>query len=694
MSDLGLGSIGRREELDRQEESSHQRTEASNAARRELEVLDEGARPQSLTQYLDACRALRAAARVVREPLPNTQGDTNQPEILIPQDFIPWEDFREDQEEIWQTLLSNQRFSSEPIFPSTNEMLSSSSAAHVIRAKRPLRDRERLAVQHPVQTLVNAARNDGFLWADLGLDAVTLCSDFSDDFYICEAPVGPRTLKVAVEYVAPHQLTTIMVATSLDSPFKPEPYLRGPHLGGAGGADAVSWSRSLVADVVSRTFGRMVANDVQFGYVCTEEALVFLHIPDNAAIVHYYVCIPNMDVVLNEENKLYHTAVARVFAFVIQALRLSPPPAAWHITATQLPSTRCSNYDNLFREIQTAMRQSPPCFDHPGYDFRSLLLPENSPHALQPEESARIYQPFAHSSPHFPSCWPYEPLPDGHEYCTNKCLLGLVTGAPVDPDCPNAADHGSRHPKLSRVLSLVRLQLVDEGGPSAGSEAGGVFGSVGTLFNVRTPVYGYTLVAKGVQREDMMLLRLEHQIYDWLRKIQGVHVPVCVGRVRPGAPYKWRGGSFVLFLLLSWAGTPLVETPGLDAAAKRELVQDVAAAYGALHKLRILHGDSNPYNVLFDPRYGRPVIIDFEQSTVMPGPPGDDPDWRLPREWRREVAQEVMFSVSELEAGLGLGSSTPSAGTAGEGQERAEGDSRSTQSDLTRGRTGSTDVEM
>ncbi|WQF90591.1 hypothetical protein CDEST_15605 [Colletotrichum destructivum] len=52
----------------------------------------------------------------------------------------------------------------------------------------------------------------------------------------------------------------------------------------------------------------MIGKGIQFGYVCTGEAFIFLHIPDDPTTVRYHVCVPNMDVLDDDENRLRLTA--------------------------------------------------------------------------------------------------------------------------------------------------------------------------------------------------------------------------------------------------------------------------------------------------------------------------------------------------------------------------------------------------
>lgn len=68
-------------------------------------------------------------------------------------------------------------------------------------------------------------------------------------------------------------------------------------------------------------------NPVRYGYVCTGEAFIFLCIPrDDPTIVYYLVCVPKLAVMADDgERRLHRTAIAQIFAFIIQALPAEPP---------------------------------------------------------------------------------------------------------------------------------------------------------------------------------------------------------------------------------------------------------------------------------------------------------------------------------------------------------------------------------
>ena len=64
-------------------------------------------------------------------------------------------------------------------------------------------------------------------------------------------------------------------------------------------------ARALAAAVVTQLFSYMIGKGIQYGYVCTGYAFVFLRIPRSPATVYFSVCVPNLDVMDDEETRLY-----------------------------------------------------------------------------------------------------------------------------------------------------------------------------------------------------------------------------------------------------------------------------------------------------------------------------------------------------------------------------------------------------
>ncbi|KAK1722923.1 uncharacterized protein BDZ83DRAFT_409229 [Colletotrichum acutatum] len=174
----------------------------------------------------------------------------------------------------------------------------------------------------------------------------------ADQFCIYRTSDGRNIPAVAIEYKAPHKLRRDEVVTGLESETRPERDVINKN--GEGFAFA---SRSLVAAVVTQLFSYMIGKGIQYGYVCTGEAFVFLHILNDPTIVYYSVRVPNLDVLDDDdENRLHGTAVAQVFAFILQALRAEPPPMSWHDTAADL-DTWAVEYDDVLGNIPETVRK-------------------------------------------------------------------------------------------------------------------------------------------------------------------------------------------------------------------------------------------------------------------------------------------------------------------------------------------------
>ena len=75
-----------------------------------------------------------------------------------------------------------------------------------------------------------------------------------------------------------------------------------------------------------------------------------------SSTVYFSVCVPNLDVMDDDETRLHRTVVAQVFAFILQALRARPPPELWHDEAEKL-NTWAIEYDDILRDIPATVRK-------------------------------------------------------------------------------------------------------------------------------------------------------------------------------------------------------------------------------------------------------------------------------------------------------------------------------------------------
>ncbi|KAG0154822.1 hypothetical protein PDIDSM_392 [Penicillium digitatum] len=110
----------------------------------------------------------------------------------------------------------------------------------------------------------------------------------------------------------------------------------------------------LVAAVVTQIFSYMIDIGVQYGYICTGEAFVFLYIPEDDPTV------------ADDELRLHRTAIGQVLAFTLQALAAKAPSQEWHDAAYDKLETWDVEYLDVLRKIPETLRKDrePPIIDH------------------------------------------------------------------------------------------------------------------------------------------------------------------------------------------------------------------------------------------------------------------------------------------------------------------------------------------
>ena len=351
--------------------------------------------------------------------------------------------------------------------------------------------------------------------------------------------------------------------------------------------------------------------------------------------------------------------MAQIFAFVLGALAAKAPGQSWHDAATVL-ETWAVEYIDIFKNmssikpkerrktlsykaapwkgflrspIRTRSRRPAAACESPRIDHiyngddgdesdDNNAPPTPTPNRATRQHSAQqklksaalISSSKASAENKNVKEAKSRPRIEDRPHCTQQCLLGLAYGGSMDQQCPNFQDHKSEHITRAKFLGLIRHQLATDRGRDANCKQLYVKGSCGALFKVRLLVYGYTLVAKGMQEHDRHYLIQESKVYNQLRSIQGSHVPVCLGTVDPKLPYYYDGGIYVTMLFLSWAGRSLHEF--LKPDNEEQILDQANITLGALHGLQVLHMDAEPRNMLWDEESGRLMLVDFEQAQI------------------------------------------------------------------------------
>ncbi|ROT35227.1 hypothetical protein SODALDRAFT_254478, partial [Sodiomyces alkalinus F11] len=702
-----------REAEDRAAENERRREEEQRR-REDAEELARSSQPQTLLQYLEDCHSLYLAVQVVTERSLTTQGDTTNPTgRIFPRRVIPWDDFPAKQEEVWDALSLSKSFSSNPAFPSQHQLEYVKSLLKPISSELGLRDFERDAVENAVQKLVDGAYRDPLLRRALGLQgAVTFEShtnlgnddtisnsmehmslgsddaratastsaprpstkarrkakgkgNRADQFCIYRTSDSQNVPAIAIEYKAPHKLSIDEVVTGLESQIMPEHDVINKN------GDGFAFSaRRLATAVVTQLFSYMIGKSIQYGYVCTGQAFVFLYIPDDPSTVYYSVCVPHLDVLDDDETRLHRTAVAQVFAFILQALCADPPPQSWHDEAEKL-DTWAVEYEDILRDIPVTDRKpkEPRASPYKPQRWKGF---ERSPIRTR----SRCVPPDSKPGPSDDDEDPPSPSPnpgggkvvsraatggtnggkrqrrggrqDGQatnpnvrnrSFCTQKCLLGLAFGGPMDETCPNSADHGKRHVDRLRFLHLLQEQLARDRDRDADCAPLDRYGARGSLFKARLSTHGYTFVAKGMDSRHRDYLKHESVIYSRLRAIQGKHIPVCLGTIDLRRPWHYNDRVNMHFLLLSWAGQPLFDFS--DQVDKVTVAKGVTAIFTAMHNLNVIHLDAEPRNILYDGN-GNFMVVDLERAEFRGRQPLSQVSPNSPnRKRKRGISQKV-----------------------------------------------------
>jgi len=390
----------------------------------------------------------------------------------------------------------------------------------------------------------------------------------------------------------------------------------------------------------------MIGKGIQYGYVCTAEAFVFLYIPDDPATVYFSVCVPNLDVMDDDDTRLHRTAAAQVFAFILQAVRARPRPESWHDEAERL-GTWAVEYDAMLRRIPETVRKgkeprASPYKPHRWKGFERSPIRTRS--RCQPPDATVRRQEEDDDAEDPPSPTPTQPRTGGRvvpsttkgsgsgakrrrrrrgkqqeqgqatetdtqsrPFCTQRCLLGLAYGGPMDEHCPNADHHGQAHIDqlaTDRGPDADPMRIVRRSIYAGHAARSSRCACRATATRSSPRAWKFSTVPS--------LLQHENEVYDRLQPIQGTYVPVCLGHINLVKPYYYDSDVYTHFMFLSWAGRPLSYCG--DRVNAAQAVNAVAAIFKAVHELRVLHRDAEPRNILYDTDSGSLMVVDFERA--------------------------------------------------------------------------------
>ncbi|KNB02954.1 hypothetical protein FOXG_05573 [Fusarium oxysporum f. sp. lycopersici 4287] len=412
----------------------------------------------------------------------------------------------------------------------------------------------------------------------------------------------------------------------------------------------------------------------RYGLLTTGEAIVFLKVDlDEPETLYYHLAEPGPEVSAHPNNVHICTAVGQYLAFTLMALG-SPGERRGNRQEERLKAmknlkTWAEDFESTLRSIPENERSASSDYS-PGHEPTTYKDVNRSPALLRKrtrrtaacqagEGSLRKDDRQEPSDDESAPRPPDTPTPSGRntrqgtrrsqrlallalrprgggggeqgrQYCTQKCLVGMVKGGFLDPKCPNVALHGkscapaarARHPvdhkEWLRLLWKQLKQSLDDGIRPLGEG-----GARGVLFQVTLLVHGYTFVSKGTVRAFIKDLEHEAAVYERLKPIQGVHVPVFLGAIDLGSmnkTYYYDHRAYVVHMtFLSWGGCSIDRAQRIGDT-DRPLEDEAIRSLRAMHREGVVHKDVRLANMLFNPETNRVMVIDFERALLLKPP--------------------------------------------------------------------------
>ncbi|KAJ5230961.1 hypothetical protein N7489_011669 [Penicillium chrysogenum] len=412
--------------------------------------------------------------------------------------------------------------------------------------------------------------------------------------------------------------------------------------------------RRAIAGLLVQPHDYMIRAGTEMGVLSTGEADIYLRIGEDPGTLLYHLSVPKGDVgdftgwnpQSNGPNRLHLTAVGQALAFTLQALKLQPRNQAWRqkaidslprwevvvadvlgsIPDEEVPSSeyRPPRTNGLLRmsPIQLRRRRNKPSAgDCQPIHAQGDADEDHDPDT--PSRDPRVYrnvgrrQPTTHTG--------YAKVVLEGERKSSVLLHAKVSTwnakwGELDQSCPNVVDHGKTCHVINGVTFIKGLQHQLFETVNADCEVLGMHGSRGALLKVTLSSHGYTVPAKCTVPEFAERFRHEAAVYDRLRPIQGIYIPLYLGSIDLAHPYSYDGIAYLEhMMLLGPGGQPL--DLALKEMGRDCLIAKMKESLSEMHRLNVLHKDPAPRNWLYNPESKKVVFFDFERAEIIESRP-------------------------------------------------------------------------
>ncbi|KAG0156273.1 hypothetical protein PDIDSM_3450 [Penicillium digitatum] len=390
----------------------------------------------------------------------------------------------------------------------------------------------------------------------------------------------------------------------------------------------------LVAAVVTQIFSYMIDIGVQYGYICTGEAFVFLYIPeDDPTVVQYFLCIPNQDVQADDELRLHRTAIGQVLAFTLQALAAKAPSQEWHDAAYDKLETWDVEYLDVLRKIPETLRKDPRASNYRPSHWKLEPKTHNtrSRARCKPDISTPKHSSTEGSGSDEES---HSPSIAAAARSGSSRGRGNNRQSTKESESKRAGQNNKQTSKRWAIYTTLLHNCLTAGvhtpaspptypKPKPWFEQLHVCGRTGYLVKATLLSHGYTVVIKATTMEKQHRLQAEANNYRHLRSLQGNQIPVCLGTFTPQVLYWYHGELMAQMMILSWSGKRLQYI--INDENSRFFHQERDKALTVLRSHGVIHGDSEWRNMLWDDLGARLFVIDLEEVKWLKCPRALEP---------------------------------------------------------------------
>ncbi|EWZ27917.1 hypothetical protein FOZG_18382 [Fusarium oxysporum Fo47] len=460
-----------------------------------------------------------------------------------------------------------------------------------------------------------------------------------------------RTMVYVSEYKPPHKLTTPHLRLGLRAMDIHREVVNRRTIPTSVDPDArfQYHAEKLTASAMTQTYHYMIESGLEYGLLTTGEAIVFLKVDwDEPETLYYHLAEPGperspswLSVRLEndgrQEERLKAMKNLKTWAEDFESTLRSIPENERSASSDYSPGHEPTTYKDVDRSPalpRKRTRRTAVCQigegsltkddrQEPSDDESASRPPDTpTPTGRNTRQGTRRSQRLALR----PRGGGGE---QGRQYCTQKCLLGMVKGGFLDPKCPNVALHRkscaparARHPvnheEWLRLLWKQLEQSLDDGIRPLGEG-----GARGVLFQVTLLAHGYTFVSKGTVRAFIKDLLHEAAVYERLKPIQGIHVPVFLGAIdlrSMNKTYYYDHRVYVVHMtFLSWGGCSIDRAQRIGDM-DRSLEDEAIRSLRAMHREGVVHKDVRLANILFNPETSGVMVIDFERALLLNPP--------------------------------------------------------------------------